>query len=78
MKGDIDYSQELSLDLSSIKASVAGPKRPQDRIELGALKSKFTELFSKPPPRTASPRSPRTSAAASRPRTASTSARATC
>ena len=49
MKGDIAYSQELSLDLSTIKASVAGPKRPQDRIELGALKSKFTELFSKPP-----------------------------
>ncbi|APV51341.1 aconitate hydratase 1 [Betaproteobacteria bacterium GR16-43] len=48
-QGDITYSQELSLDLNTIKASVAGPKRPQDRIELGALKSKFTELFSKPP-----------------------------
>jgi len=30
----IDYSQDLELDLSSIKPSVAGPKRPQDRIDL--------------------------------------------
>ena len=49
LKGDIEYSQELALDLDTIKPSVAGPKRPQDRIELGQLKSKFTELFSKPP-----------------------------
>ncbi len=46
--GDIDYTKVLTLDLASIKASVAGPKRPQDRIELGSLKAKFTELFSKP------------------------------
>ena len=46
--GDIDYTKVLTLDLSSIKASVAGPKRPQDRIELGSLKKTFTELFSKP------------------------------
>ena len=46
--GDIDYSKVLSLDLVSIKPSVAGPKRPQDRIELPNLKTKFTELFSKP------------------------------
>jgi aconitate hydratase len=46
--GDIDYTKVLSLDLASIKPSVAGPKRPQDRIELPNLKSKFTELFSKP------------------------------
>ena len=44
--GDIDYTKVLSLDLDSIKPSVAGPKRPQDRIELPNLKSKFTELFS--------------------------------
>ena len=47
-KGDIDYSTVFELDLSSIKASLAGPKRPQDRIELGNLKSRFTELFSTP------------------------------
>ncbi len=46
--GDIDYTKVLSLDLDSIKPSVAGPKRPQDRIELPNLKSKFTELFSQP------------------------------
>ena len=46
--GDIDYTKVVTLDLASIKASVAGPKRPQDRIELGSLKAKFTELFSKP------------------------------
>ena len=47
-KGDIDYSVELELNLADVKPSVAGPKRPQDRIELPSLKSKFNELFSKP------------------------------
>jgi aconitate hydratase len=46
--GDVDYTKVLSLDLVSIKPSVAGPKRPQDRIELPNLKSKFTQLFSQP------------------------------
>lgn len=46
--GQCDYSTNLELDLSSIQPSVAGPKRPQDRIELPALKGKFTELFTKP------------------------------
>src|ERR1700682_4267410 len=48
-KGDIDYSEVLELDLDAVRTSLAGPKRPQDRIELGKLKSKFTELFSQPP-----------------------------
>jgi aconitate hydratase len=43
---DIDYSQVVTLDLSTVTPSLAGPKRPQDRIELGNVKSKFTELFS--------------------------------
>lgn len=47
-KGDIDYTRELVLDLSSVTPSLAGPKRPQDRIELTAIKSKFTELFNTP------------------------------
>lgn len=47
-QGAIDYSQELTLDLSTIESSLAGPKRPQDRIALKDLKSTFTELFSKP------------------------------
>jgi len=47
-KGQIAYSQELELDLGSIVPSVAGPKRPQDRIELPALKTRFTELLTRP------------------------------
>ncbi|MER0216703.1 MAG: aconitate hydratase [Nitrosomonas sp.] len=47
-KGDIDYTSELTLDLSSVSPALAGPKRPQDRIELAAIKSRFTELFNKP------------------------------
>ena len=46
--GDIDYSKVLTLDLAAVAPSLAGPKRPQDRIEIGQVKSKFTELFSKP------------------------------
>jgi aconitate hydratase len=47
-QGDIDYTTELSLDLSSVAPSLAGPKRPQDRIEIGNVKSTFSDLFSKP------------------------------
>ena len=47
-KGDIDYSSELDLDLASVQPSVAGPKRPQDRIELPALKDTFLSLLEKP------------------------------
>ena len=46
--GDIDYSQVITLDLGEVSPSVAGPKRPQDRIELGQLSSRFAELFSLP------------------------------
>ena len=47
-EGEIDYSVNLTLDLGSIQSSVAGPKRPQDRIEVPRLGSKFAELFSQP------------------------------
>ena len=47
-KGQLNYSVDLDLDLSSVVPGVAGPKRPQDRINLNELGSKFTELFSKP------------------------------
>jgi aconitate hydratase len=47
-KGEIDYSRVVELDLASVTPSVAGPKRPQDRIEIGNVKKKLTELFSKP------------------------------
>jgi aconitate hydratase len=46
--GAIDYSQTLELDLSIVVASLAGPKRPQDRIELPKMKESFNSLFSKP------------------------------
>ncbi len=47
-KGEITYSQEIELDLGAVLPSVAGPKRPQDRIELPKLKSEFISAFSKP------------------------------
>ena len=47
-KGDIDYSEVIELDLGTVAPSLAGPKRPQDRIEIGKVKAKFTELFAKP------------------------------
>jgi aconitate hydratase len=46
--GSIDYSQTLELDLATVVASLAGPKRPQDRIELPKMKDSFNSLFSKP------------------------------
>ncbi|TAG80695.1 MAG: aconitate hydratase AcnA [Burkholderiales bacterium] len=46
--GDIDYSQTLTLDLATIKPSLAGPKRPQDRVLLPALGDTFTSLYSTP------------------------------
>jgi aconitate hydratase len=47
-KGQIEYSQVVELDLSTVVPSVAGPKRPQDRIELQNLKTSFVGSFSKP------------------------------
>jgi aconitate hydratase len=46
---DIDYTQLVKLDLSTVAPSLSGPKRPQDRIELGSVKSKFSQLFSAAP-----------------------------
>jgi aconitate hydratase len=47
--GDVDYSSVVRLDLGTVTPSLAGPKRPQDRIEIGKVKDQFTALFSKPP-----------------------------
>jgi len=47
-KGECEYSQVLELDLGSIEPSVAGPKRPQDRIELSRIRDQFRELLQKP------------------------------
>ncbi|MBI5005521.1 MAG: aconitate hydratase [Nitrosomonadales bacterium] len=46
--GSIDYSSVVELDLDSIEPSLAGPKRPQDRIALSKMKETFNTLFSKP------------------------------
>ena len=46
-KGSIDYSTDLELDLATVVPSVAGPKRPQDRIELPKLKQEFTTALSR-------------------------------
>ncbi|MFC3109420.1 aconitate hydratase AcnA [Undibacterium arcticum] len=46
--GDIDYTKVVALDLGSVAPSLAGPKRPQDRIEIGHVKANFAELFAKP------------------------------
>jgi aconitate hydratase len=43
-----DYSSVVDLDLTAIQPSVAGPKRPQDRIRLPELKNRFLDLFAKP------------------------------
>ncbi len=39
------YSEHLELDLSTIRPSIAGPKRPQDRIALDQAKAKFNEAL---------------------------------
>jgi aconitate hydratase len=43
--GSVDYTKVLELDLSTVRASVAGPKRPQDRIELDVLKPTFVNML---------------------------------
>jgi aconitate hydratase len=47
-KGDIDYSVDLEIDLASVQPGVAGPKRPQDRINLPDLKRAFSSLLTSP------------------------------
>ncbi|HEY6930018.1 MAG TPA: aconitate hydratase AcnA, partial [Thermoanaerobaculia bacterium] len=46
--GQCDYSEVIELDLATVEPSVAGPKRPQDRIRLPEMKKTFRDLFSKP------------------------------
>ena len=47
-KGEIDYTKTLELNLSEIVPCVSGPKRPQDHIELPALKEKFQKILKDP------------------------------
>jgi aconitate hydratase len=47
-RGDCDYSSTVDLDLAEVRSSVAGPRRPQDRIGLGELRTTFDDLLRKP------------------------------
>jgi aconitate hydratase len=47
-KGEIDYSQVVELDLSTVRPSVSGPKQPEERLDLGAIKDRFNDLFARP------------------------------
>ncbi len=47
-QGEVDYTKVVELDLVSIVPAVAGPKRPQDRINLPDLKSTFDSLMDMP------------------------------
>jgi aconitate hydratase len=46
--GELDFTSTVKLDLATVAPSLAGPKRPQDRIEITHLSKTFAELFSKP------------------------------
>jgi aconitate hydratase len=46
--GELRYSTVLELNLAAVQPSVAGPKRPQDRIDLPRVKEKFVELLVAP------------------------------
>ena len=48
LKGEVDYTSEIDFDLGSVAPSLAGPKHPQDRIEIGKVKDTFTSLLTKP------------------------------
>ena len=42
---DAEYSSVVELDMSTIEPSLAGPKRPQDRVPLGSSRTKFTHAL---------------------------------
>src|SRR5438045_9775052 len=48
LRGEIDYSIDIDLDLAEVQPSVAGRKRPQDRINLPDLEKTFRHLLEKP------------------------------
>ena len=45
---ELQYTKVLSLDLSTVEPSLAGPKRPQDRVALTAVKSSFRKALAAP------------------------------
>jgi aconitate hydratase len=40
-----EFSERLELDLSTVEPSVAGPRRPQDRVRLSEARKSFFEIF---------------------------------
>jgi len=48
VKGEVDYSTALELDLGDVQPAISGPKRPQDRIELNRVRDTFRSLLGKP------------------------------
>jgi aconitate hydratase A / 2-methylisocitrate dehydratase len=46
--GQCDYTAVLDVALDAVEPSVAGPKRPQDRIALGRVKERFLSLLTRP------------------------------
>ncbi|MBT7852002.1 MAG: aconitate hydratase, partial [Opitutae bacterium] len=48
LKGEIDYTRSIDLDLESIEPSVAGPRRPQDRVSVNSLKENFQDMLGQP------------------------------
>ncbi len=47
-QGEVDYSQVLELDLADVQPGLAGPRRPQDRIDLPDMKETFQGLLTTP------------------------------
>ena len=45
---ELQYTKVLALDLSTVEPSLAGPKRPQDRVALTAVKSSFRKALAAP------------------------------
>ena len=46
--GEVDYSEVITLDLSRVEPSLAGPRRPQDRVGLGQMAEQFKRLYAQP------------------------------
>src|SRR5881394_2344101 len=67
-KSEPEYTEVLELDLGTVLPSVAGPRRPQDRVELRSVKQNFrsslVDVFKKTVGETATPRLDRWSAEA--------------
>jgi aconitate hydratase len=56
---EAEYSELLTLDLASIEPSLAGPKRPQDRVGLAQVGASFESALESLKPKSASPTMPK-------------------